>query len=145
MPVQPGGADYSYRAKGVNSLGSSNYSSIASIHVKGVPGQPTIAGVDVLLGTEGQVSASSLPPPLHSRIFLSLFNTLDLFSDTSFCRFFSPCSQLLLGGCPMGTEGQVSDFSPQSNTRSLFAYLVLWGEKMRKGENYDVKDRGITA
>lgn len=52
VPVQDGGADYSYRVKAVNALGSSEYSSSESVHVKGVPGQPTISGVNVILGSE---------------------------------------------------------------------------------------------
>lgn len=52
VPVQAGGQNYSYRAKAVNGKGAGNYSSIATVFVKGVPGQPTISGVNVILGTQ---------------------------------------------------------------------------------------------
>lgn len=51
VPVLSSGADYSFRVTAVNPMGFGNASAAATIHVKGVPAQPTIIGTSVSLGS----------------------------------------------------------------------------------------------
>ncbi len=114
VPVQQGGANYSYRARAVNSKGASEFSNVATVEVRGIPGQPTITGIEVILGTEGSVSI----------YFISIRNNLLILKRLPqlVCVGVEIILRILSG---LSTAGQLADLSHHSRNWPQLGHLVL--------------------